>query len=139
MNMFKPTSAQDPEEYIEAIPEPRRQDVEQLHELIQKTLPTLQPHILAGMIGYGTYHYRYASGKEGDWSLVALASQKNYISLYVCAIESEKYLAEEYKDKLPKANVGKSCIRFKKLADVDQSVLVEILKRAEKIGGMGKV
>ena len=62
------------------IPEPRRQDFEKIHELIQKTIPTLKPNILSGMIGYGTYPYRYASKKEGNGSLIALANQKNYIS-----------------------------------------------------------
>jgi hypothetical protein len=139
MNMFKPTSAQSPDEYIAMIDEPRRQDIQTLHNLIQKTVPKLKPRILYGMIGYGTYHYRYASGREGDWSLIALASQKNYISVYVCCEQNGTYLAEEYKDKLPKASIGKSCIRFKALKDIDLSVLTEIIKKAEKIGGMGKI
>ena len=139
MNMFKPTLALNPEEYIAAIPEPRRQDVEKIHELIQKTVPNLKPHILSGMIGYGTYRYRYASGKEGDWSLIALANQKNYISVYVCAVEKGKYIAEEYKNKLPKASIGKSCIRFKTLKDIDLSILIEIITKAEKTGGAGQL
>ena len=139
MNMFKPTLAKSPGEYITMIPEPRRQEIEKLHALIQKTTPELKPHILSGMIGYGTYHYRYASGREGDWSLIALASQKNYISVYVCAMEKDKYLTERYKDKLPKASIGKSCIRFKKLSDIDLSVFAEIIEKAEKIGGMGQI
>jgi hypothetical protein len=139
MNMFKPTSALTPEEYIEAIPEPRKQDITVIHELIRKTVPALSPHILSGMIGYGTYRYRYSSGREGDWSLIALASQKNYISIYICCVEKGKYLAEKYKDKLPKASIGKSCIRFKSVNDIDPSVLTEIIKQAEKIGGAGQV
>jgi uncharacterized protein YdhG (YjbR/CyaY superfamily) len=139
MNMFKPTAATTPAEYIAALPEPRRHDVETIHKLIQKTLPELKPLIRSGMIGYGTYHYRYESGREGDWSLVMLASQKNYISLYICAVENGKYIAEEYKDKLPEANIGKSCIRFKSAADIDLSILTEIMKRAEKVGGAGQV
>ncbi len=139
MNMFKPTSAKTPEEYIAAISEPRRHEVEMIHELIQKTAPTLTPHILSGMIGYGTYHYRYASGKEGDWSLIALASQKNYISVYICALENEKYIAETFKDKLPKARIGKSCIRFTSVQESDLSVLSDIIKKAVKVGGAGEV
>jgi hypothetical protein len=139
MNMFKPTAAKTPADYIAALPEPRRQEIEELHSLIQKILPKLKPHILAGMIGYGTYHYRYRSGKEGDWSLILLASQKNYISIYVCSMENETYLAEKYKDKLPKADIGKSCIRFKSIDDIDLSILTEIIKKAERLGGMGQV
>lgn len=139
MNMFKPTSAQTPEEYIEALEQPRRQEVEKIHKLIQQTLPSQKPHILSGMIGYGTYHYRYASGREGDWSLIALASQKNYISLYICSVENGEYIAESYKKALPKASIGKSCIRFKRLEDVDTNVLIEIIKKAEKAGGAGQI
>lgn len=139
MSMFKSTSAANPQEYIESIPEPRRQDVEKIHTLIQKTVPSLTPHILSGMIGYGTYHYRYASGREGDWSLICLASQKNYLSVYICCVQDGQYLAEGYKDKLPKASIGKSCIRFKSLSDIDLSTLTEIIKNAEKIGGAGQI
>lgn len=139
MNMFKPTKATTPEAYIAAIPEPRRQDVETIHALIQKIAPELTPHILSGMIGYGTYHYRYASGKEGDWSLIALASQKNYLSIYICALENGNYIAEQYKEKLPKANIGKSCIRFKTVGDIDLSILKEIIQKAQKVGGAGQI
>lgn len=139
MNMFKPTSATTPEEYITMIPETRRHEIEIIHALIQKYAPKLKPHILSGMIGYGSYHYRYSSGREGDWSLIALACQKNYISVYVCAVDKDKYLTEMYKDKLSKASIGKSCIRFKKLKDIDLSVLTEIIQKAEKLGGVGQI
>jgi hypothetical protein len=137
--MFKPTAATTPEEYISLIDEPRRSEIEKLHKLIQKTIPDLKPHIVSGMIGYGTYHYRYASGREGDWSLVLLASQKNYISVYVCAVDNEKYITESFKDKLPKASIGKSCIRFKSLADIDLNIITKIISEAAKLGGVGQV
>jgi hypothetical protein len=137
--MFKPTSALTPEDYIASIPEPRRSEFEKIHVLIRKTVPNLRPHILSGMIGYGTYHFRYSSGKEGDWSLIALASQKHYISIYICSIENGHYIAESYKDKLPKASIGKSCIRIKSLDDIDLSVLTELIKKAETVGGASQI
>ena len=116
-----------PEGYIDALEEPRRSEMQSLHDLIRRTLPDFQPHIRSGMIGYGEYHYRYASGREGDSSIVALASNKRYISLYVqCTVEG-RYLAETYADRLPKASVGKSCVRFKRVADVDQETLRALL------------
>ena len=139
MNMFKSTKALTPKEYISSISEPRRQEVKEIHELIKKAVPSLKPHILSGMIGYGTYRYRYASGKEGEWSLIALANQKNYISIYICSLENGKYIAEGYKDKLPKASIGKSCIRFKSLKDIDLSILTEIIKKAQKAGGASEI
>ncbi len=129
--MFKTTAATTPEEYIAGLEEPRRSHIKQLHELIRRDAPSLKPFIISGMIGYGTYHYKYASGREGDWSVLSLASQKNYISLYVsCTTPGGRYLAESYKKKLPKANIGKSCIRFRKVEDVDLGVISEIVKRA---------
>lgn len=128
--MFKPTDAKTPTEYINMIgDEDRRAEVKKLHEVIQSWVPELGPHILYGMIGYGTFHYKSRSGREGDWSVVALASQKNYISVYVCATDGKQYIAEKYKDKLPKASIGRSCIRFKKIADIDLDVLKEIIKK----------
>lgn len=137
--MFKPTTAKTPEEYIEGIAAPRRQEIEKLDQFIRDTVPGLKPFIISGMIGYGSYHYKYPSGREGEWALILLASQKNYISVYVCALDGEKYVAERYKDKLPKASIGKSCIRFKKFEDIDFAVLKEVLLKAEKHGGAGQV
>jgi hypothetical protein len=123
------------EEYIERLAEPRRSDVRALHELIRRTVPQLEPTMDFGMLGYGKYHYRYATGREGDWQLVGVASNKNYISLYVTpTAPSGAYLAETYKDQLPKASIGKSCIRFKRLGDVDQEVLARLLRQAAELG-----
>lgn len=137
--MFKPTNAKSPEEYLDMIDEPRKTEVLKIHEFIQKTVPKLKPHILYGMIGYGLYHYKYPSGKEGEWAVIALASQKNYISVYACGVTKDgKYVAEEHKKDLPKASIGKSCIRFKKVEDIDLTVLKKILLESEKLP-MGKV
>ena len=125
--MFKPTNAKTPQEYIELIAEPRRSEIQKIHEFIQKIVPDLKPHILAGMIGYGTFHYKSKSGREGDWSIIALASQKNYISIYVCASDGKQYVAEKYKKDLSKANIGKSCIRFKKYEDIDFPILEKVI------------
>lgn len=87
----------------------------------------------SGMIGYGRYHYRYASGREGDWCLLGLASHKRYISLYVTAEDGKGgYLAEAYRDRLPKADIGKSCVRFRRLDDLDQDALRELVREATR-------
>lgn len=138
MNMFKPTDAKTPDEYIAQIDEPRKTDIIALHELVQNAAPTLKPGILYGMLGYGSYHYKTKSGREGEWSVISLASQKNYISLYVSCVKGNHYLAEEYADRLPKANIGKSCVRFKRLSDVDPQVLDEMIREAVAIGGAGQ-
>lgn len=134
-NMFKTTSARTAEGYIKKIKDKaRRAEIEKLHKLIRKTVPKLKPFIISGMVGYGPFHYKYASGREGDWATILLASQKNYISVYVCAAKDGKYVAEKYKKQLPKASIGRSCVRFKRVADLDEKVLVKMLLEAEKSG-----
>ncbi|GAA4528214.1 iron chaperone [Amycolatopsis samaneae] len=118
------------EEYLSGLAEPRRGELRALHELVRATVPELAPTMEFGMPGYGRYHYRYASGREGDWALVMLASNKNYISLYVTSVVGDRYLAESYAERLPKASVGKSCVRFKRVSDVDTAVLAELLREA---------
>lgn len=127
MNMFKETNAKTPDEYIAALAEPRRSEMQRLHDFIQSVIPDLKPHIMTGMIGYGSYHYRSSSGREGEWSVVALASQKNYISVYVCGVVDGAYVAEQNKDHFPKASIGKSCIRFKRVDDIDLTELKRII------------
>jgi hypothetical protein len=121
-----------PEEYMKALEEPRKSDIAVLDALIRKTVPKLEPFIMAGMLAYGPIRYKYSSGREGDWCKIALASNKNYISLYVCAADETGYIAEQYKQALPKANIGKSCVRFKRLTDVDQKVLAKMIKAGAK-------
>lgn len=136
--MFKSTAAKTPDEYISLLEEPRKSEIQTVHKLIRKTVPDLKPFIISGMIGYGAYRYKSASGREGEWAVIALASQKNYISLYVCSVKDGHYLTEEYKALLPKTSIGKSCIRFKKVADIDIKVVEKMLKEAEKLGGLSQ-
>jgi uncharacterized protein YdhG (YjbR/CyaY superfamily) len=121
--MNKPAKAATVAEYIAQIEEPRRSAIKAIHAMITKAVPKLKPSIQYGMIGYGTYHYKYDSGREGDAPIVALASQKGYISVYGCGSQSESF-----KHELPKANCGKGCIRFKKFEDVDLKALEKIVK-----------
>ena len=127
MNMFKTTSAKTPEEYISLLPEPRRSEIQKLHDYIRSVVPNLKPYIQSGMIGYGPYRYKYASGREGDWFVVGLASQKHYISIYVCGVVDGRYVAEKHKNDFPKASIGKSCIRFKRVEDIDPTALKTVL------------
>jgi hypothetical protein len=138
MNMFKPTKAKTPEEYISMIDEPRRSEVKKVYQFIRETLPGEKPYILIGMIAFIPFHYKSKSGREGEWAVVALASQKNYISVYVCAADGKQYVAEKYKSKLPKANIGRSCIRFNKLDDLDHSILKKIITEGKELARAGK-
>ncbi|NUN11516.1 DUF1801 domain-containing protein [Candidatus Micrarchaeota archaeon] len=138
--MFNQTKAKTPSEYFKLVPKEYLAELKQIDALIKKNAPSLKPCIISGMLGYGPYKYKSQSGSEGDWFVIGLARQKNYFSLYICALTKEgKYLAEGYKKELPKASIGKSCIRFTKLSDVDEKVLIKIIKEAVKLGGMNTV
>ena len=116
----------------------RTRDLSRLDRLIRSILPDLEVHETDGMVGYGPFHYRYASGREGDAYRVSVASRKTGISLYVLALtEDGEYLAESRADRFPKANVGKSCVRFKRLDDLDQAALRELLAEAGRLAPAG--
>lgn len=134
--MFKPVKAKTIKEYLAALPPERREPVEFLHEFIQKISPKLKPHFAYNMLGYGSFKYTNYKKEIIDWPTVALASQKNYISVYVCALEDGEYLAEKYQADLGKVSVGRSCIRFKKLADLNLPTLKKVLKLAAKQPGI---
>ncbi len=136
MNMFKPTKATSIKEYLTMLVPERREAIEFLHAFIQKTCPKLKPHFPYNMIGYGNFKYINNKKQSLDWPVIALASQKNYISIYVCAIDEGKYVTEKYKKELGKVSVGKSCIRLKKVEDVDLAVLKKVLLLAQKMPGL---
>jgi len=135
-NMFKPTKSTSVKDYLDSLPEERKEPILFLHGFIQKISPSLKSHFAYNMLGYGSFPYKNYKKETIDWPTVALASQKNYMSIYVCALENGEYLAERYKDTLGKVDVGKSCIRFKKLDDLNLSELKKVLQKAAKMPGL---
>lgn len=136
MNMFKPTKAKSVADYLKAVPKERKELVLFLHEFIKKSAPKLKPHFAYNMLGYGSFKYKNYKKEIIDWPIISLANQKNYISVYVCALEDRKYVAEKYKKQLGKVSVGKSCIRFKKLEDVNLDILKKVIQIAAKNPGI---
>jgi len=123
-----------PKEYIAKLDEPRQTEIKRVDKLIRQTLPELKPFVMAGMLAYGPFHFKYPSGRDGDWFRIGLASNKAYISLHACAADKRGYVAERYKKKLPKASIGKSCVRFKTLDDLDLVALKALLRETAKTG-----
>ncbi len=134
--MFKPTSAKTAKQYFDSLPAEQRQAMESLDKLIKKTAPVLKPNFIYNMPGYGRFKYTNYKKDVIDWPVIAIASQKNYISIYVCAVKNGEYIAEQYKRELGKVSVGKSCIRFKKIEDVNLKVLEKVIKLAAKFPGL---
>ncbi len=136
MNMFKSVKAATVAGYLADVPEDRQELVRFLHAFIQKAAPSLKAHFAYNMLGYGSFPYRNHKHEPITWPVVSLANQKNYVSVYVCSIVDGKYLAETFKDQLGKVSVGKSCIRFKKLEDVNLPALKKVITTAAKHPGL---
>ena len=132
------------EEFLSALPEDRRETMTAVHQAIRKAVPKLAPYMVIGMgsspiIGYGKYHYKSASGREGDWFLIGLAAGKKDYALHICCGDKEGYLVERNAAKLGKVKTGRSCINFKKLEDLNLAAAMALVKQAEKTGGLNAV
>jgi hypothetical protein len=136
MNMFAKNEAKSVEEYLLMVPDDHKKDIDFLHEFIQKAVPKLKPYYASNMIGYGSFYYLDSKKQKRDWPIIALASQKNYITIYVCTIVGDKAAAEKYKKELGKLTKGISCIRFKKVEEIKLETLKIVLKLAEKNPGV---
>lgn len=135
--MFGTTTAKTHEEYIEMVDEPKRSELLQLHNLISKSLPNQERWIVSGILGFGKFHYKGKSkGCEGEWFRVGLAANKTGMSIYMCVGDKNGYLPEQAKERIGKATVGRSCIRFKKLSDINLPVVEELLIRARDLETM---
>lgn len=81
------------------------------------------------IVGFGSYHYKYASGQEADWPMIAFSPRKQNLTLYVLSGSDEENLLLK---KLGKHSTGKSCLYIKQLADVDMPTLKKLIKLAVK-------
>ena len=136
MNMFKPTTAKNKDEYFAMLPDERREILKTLDQLIRKTTPELKEFYAYNMPGYGAFDYTNYKKEQIKWPIISMASQKNYVSVYVCSVIDGEYIAEKYKDDLGKVSVGKSCIRFKKLDDLNLETFSKLIKEAAKNPGL---
>jgi len=81
------------------------------------------------IIGFGSYHYKYASGHEGDAPLVGFSPRKAKISLYFAPGDTER---DELLKNLGKHTTGKACVYINKVADIDVEVLKVLIKQSVK-------
>lgn len=121
----------DVEAYFKAIPEPRRSEAMEVFQFVAESVPKEVPYVVKGIVGFGTFHYKGRTC-EGEWLKVGMACNKASFSVYSCASDSKGMLAEQHADQLGKVDVGKSCIRFKKWADVNKPALRKLLKQSMK-------
>jgi hypothetical protein len=111
--------------YVDAIADDvRRQDCRALIDLMRKATGAEPKMWGAGMVGFGSYHYKYATGHEGDAMLTGFASRKSDLTLYIMS-GFDRY--EELLARVGKHKAGKSCLYVKRLADIDLTVLAELV------------
>jgi hypothetical protein len=121
-------------EYIAGQPEPKRSDMQALHQLILQVSPKCKLWFLDGKddkgkivsnpnIGYGSYSIKYADGKTREFYQVGLSANTSGISVYIMGLEDKTYLVKTYGKKLGKASVTGYCIKFKTLKDINTDIL----------------
>ncbi|ACV26532.1 DUF1801 domain-containing protein [Kangiella koreensis] len=124
-NKTQPTE-QDVASFLQQVePAQKLEDCQQILNMMKKATGA-EPKMWGGsIIGFGEYHYQYASGHEGDWFLTGFSPRKQNISVYIMA-GFKRY--EELMAQLGKYKTGKSCLYINKLEDVDKAVLEELIK-----------
>lgn len=133
-------------EYIASQPEPKRAEMQALHQRILKALPKCKLWFLDGKddkgkivsnpnIGYGAYTIKYADGTTRKFYQAGLSANTTGISVYIMGIKDKTYLAQTYGKKLGKASVTGYCIKFKTLNDINIDILETAVRDGVKITG----
>ncbi len=106
-----------------------RKDCWTILEIMQKATKAKPQMWGSSIVGFGTYHYKYASGREADWMLTAFSPRKQNITLYIMS-GFEGY--DELMAQLGKHACGKSCLYIKRLSDVHVPTLRKLIKASVK-------
>ena len=115
-------------DFIEKIENPiRREDARRLLDIFTETSGYPAKMWGDSIIGFGSYHYKYASGHEGDAALVGFSPRKAKVSLYFAAGDSER---EKLLSQLGKHKSGKGCVYINQLADIDEDVLTKLIRQS---------
>ena len=122
--------------YIASHPEPKRSDMQALHQLMLQIMPTCKLWFLDGKndegkivsnpnIGYGHYTMKHADsrGSSRDFYQIGISANTTGISVYILGIEDKTYLANTYAKEIGKATVTGYCIKFKKLNEINMEIL----------------
>ncbi len=120
--------------YITSQPEPKRSDIQALHEFTLQQFPDYKLWFSNGKnsdnktvsnptIGYGSFTTKYADGKRKEFFQIGISANQTGISVYILGIPDKTYLAKTHGDTIGKASVTGYCIRFKKLSDINMDTL----------------
>ncbi|MEO0882293.1 MAG: DUF1801 domain-containing protein [Pseudomonadota bacterium] len=123
-NKTRPTAI-DPRAFVAAVEHPkRRADAEVLLDFFDRVTGMTAKMWGPSIIGYGTYHYKYDSGREGDMCMTGFSPRKANLVMYILPGYAKM---GDMLDRLGKHKIGKSCLYINKLADIDMDVLEEIV------------
>ena len=120
------------EEFLAGVPdEQRREDSRRLCTMMQEI--TGEPPAMwgASIIGFGTYHYRYASGREGDSALASFAPRRQHLVIYLVGEFESRH--QSALARLGPHKSGKGCLYIKRLDDVDRDALRELIDRSVRV------
>lgn len=123
------------EDYLDQISDPQRQaDCRKIHdmmlEIVGETPKIWGSKLSSGIVGFGDYHYKYDSGREGDSLRLGFANRAASISVYI--MPGYQDFSDEL-SRLGKHKIGKSCLYIKRLSDVDEAVLHEMLVKGLRL------
>src|SRR5262245_56801189 len=107
-------------EFLAAVPDPRRRaDAQAVCALMADVTGAVPERWGTSIVGFGSYHYRYASGREGDWLAIGLSPRKQALTLYIAAGFDG---CDDLLKRLGPHTTGKACLYLKRLSDVDEQV-----------------
>src|SRR3984957_14434856 len=128
-------------EYIATQPEPKRGEMQQLHQIISALMPACKLWFLDGKdekgktvsnpnIGYGSQTIQYANGKTKEFYQIGTSANTTGISVYIMGLNDKKHLAQKFGQQLGKASATGYCIKFKKIKEIK----IDMLKSAIQYG-----
>lgn len=134
LSTHRMTTEEQIQDYIASQPEPKRSEMQELHQRILQLMPNATLWFFDGKnsenkivsnpnIGYGIRTIHYADGKTKTFYQVGISANQTGISVYILGIDDKKYLSETYGKELGKASVTGYCIKFKTLKDINSTVL----------------
>ena len=126
-------------DHIAAQPEPKRSDMQELHDIILGMIPDCKLWFLDGKdekgetvsnpnIGYGSHTIKYTNGKTKEFYQIGISANTTGISVYIMGINDKKYLSEKYGKRIGQASVTGYCIKFRTLRNIDVDTLVDAMR-----------
>lgn len=135
------TKPETPDQYVEELPDDRKEVIQRLRTILKENLPVgYEEEISYGMIGYvvpySIYPAGYAVKPKVPLPLINLASQKNHVALYHMAVYAVPGIAEWFQTEYPKhcktkLDMGKGCIRLKKMDDIPYDLIGELARKVD--------